>query len=68
MFPYTVKYTESESDIQDINLLYNTHQQHQNTFSENTKNEKIKIPYFSKHRFQNYQRFMAICMARRWRA
>ena len=26
MFPYTVKYTESESDIQNNNLLYKIHQ------------------------------------------
>ena len=32
MFPYRVKYTESEFDIQNINLFYNIHQQHQNTF------------------------------------
>ena len=27
MFSCTVKYTESESDIQNINLFYKTHQQ-----------------------------------------
>ena len=32
MFPYTEKYTESESDIKNNDLLYKTHQQHQNTF------------------------------------
>ena len=32
MFPYTVKYTESESDLKNNNLLYQTHQTHQNTF------------------------------------
>ena len=32
MLPYTVKYTESESDAQNNNLLYKTHQQYQNTF------------------------------------
>jgi hypothetical protein len=30
--------------------------------------EKIKNPYFSKIRSQNDQRFMAILMARLWRA
>ena len=34
MIPYTVKYTESESDIQNINLLYKTHHQCQNTFKQ----------------------------------
>ena len=32
MFSYTVKYTDSESDIQNTNSLYKTHQQCQNTF------------------------------------
>ena len=32
MFPYTVKYTESEYDIQNNNLLYKIDQKHQNTF------------------------------------
>ena len=32
MFPYTEKYTESESDTENNDLLYKTHQQCQNTF------------------------------------
>ena len=32
MFPYRVKYTESEYDIQNNNSLYKIHQQCQNTF------------------------------------
>ena len=32
MFPYTVKYTESESDIQNNDLSYNILQQYQHTF------------------------------------
>ena len=32
MFPYRVKYTESEYDIQNNDLLYKTHQKYQNTF------------------------------------
>ena len=32
MAAYTEKYTESESDIQNNDLLYKTHQKHQNTF------------------------------------
>ena len=31
MFPYRVKYTESEYDIQNNDLLYKIHQKHQNT-------------------------------------
>ena len=32
MFPYTAKYTESESDIQNNDLLYKIHQKWQNAF------------------------------------
>ena len=32
MFPYTVKYTESESDIKNNGSLYKIHQKCQNTF------------------------------------
>ena len=32
MFLYRVKYNESESDIQNNDLLYKTHQQYQNAF------------------------------------
>ena len=32
MFPYTIKHTESECDIQNNDLLYKIHQQHQSTF------------------------------------
>ena len=32
MFPYTVKYTESEYDIQNNDLLYKAHPKHQNIF------------------------------------
>ena len=34
MFTYTVKYTESEYDIQNINSLYKTPPKHQNTFEQ----------------------------------
>ena len=34
MFLYTERYTESEYDIQNINLLFNIHQQCQNTFDK----------------------------------
>ena len=34
MFPYTVNYTESESNIQNNNLLYKIDQQCQNTFEK----------------------------------
>ena len=32
MFPYRVQYTDSESDIQNNDILYTIDQQHQNTF------------------------------------
>ena len=41
MFPYTEKYTESESDIQNNDLLYKTHQQHKNTFEMLETFEKV---------------------------
>ena len=37
MFQYTVKYTESESDIQTINLLYKTDQQCQHFLKNKNK-------------------------------
>ena len=47
MFPYRVNYTESESDIQNYNLLYKIDPKCQNTFEqfekmkmENTKTNK----------------------------
>ena len=48
MIPYRVKYTESEYDIQnsDLLLVYKTHQKHQNTFDEleiKLENQKNKI-------------------------
>ena len=42
MFPYTDIYTESESDIQNINLLYKIHQTCQNTFEYLEHFKKIK--------------------------
>ena len=42
MFAYTAKYTESESDIQNSDLLYETHQKHQNTFEISEKSENIE--------------------------
>ena len=48
MFPYTEKYTESESDIQNNNLLYKIQPKCQNTF-ENL-GEKIKL--------ENVQKFL----------
>ena len=42
MFPYTVKYTESKSDIQNNNVLYKIDQQCQNTFELWEKMKKIK--------------------------
>ena len=69
MFPYRAKYNESESDIQNNDLLYKINQTCKNTFELLDFFLKIsKIHIFQKSRFQNDQRFMAICMARLWRA
>ena len=43
MFPYRVKYTESEYDIQNNNLLYKIDQQCQNTF-EHLKSKSTVYP------------------------
>ena len=45
MFPYTEKYTVSESDIKNSDLFYKTHQQCQNIFDcwENSENTENKI-------------------------
>ena len=49
MFPYTEKYKESESDIQDNNLLYTIHQHCQNTFQKpNTGHFSNKSNNFEK--------------------
>ena len=57
MFPYTGKCTESESDIQNNDLLYRTHQKHQTTFDllemfgkkiRKTKNSKCLFYYIYK--------------------
>ena len=47
MFPYRVKYTESEYDIQNNDLLYKIDQQCQNTFEhwENSKKSNNSILY-----------------------
>ena len=48
MFPYRVKYTESESDIQNNDLLYKIDQQCQNTFEilkNGKKNEKTQFSH-----------------------
>ena len=71
MFPYRVKYNESESDIQNNNLLYEIDPKAKihSKFCKMLKLfEKTKIHIFQKIRFQNDQRFMAIFMARLWRA
>ena len=49
MFPYRVKYTESESDIQNNDLLYKIDQQCQNTFEKLEKwnvSKKLKNQIF----------------------
>ena len=40
MFPYTEKYTESKSDLQNNDLLYKIDQQCRNTFEILEKHEK----------------------------
>ena len=69
MFPYRVKDTESEYDIQNNDLLYKIEQKmpkYIRFFRKCLRKSKIHI--FQKNRFQNDQRFMAIFMARLWRA
>ena len=47
MFPYRIKYTESEYDIQNNDLLYKIHQQCQNTFDILDNFEQIQTnPFF----------------------
>ena len=46
MAAYTEKCTESESDIQSNDLLYKTHQQHQNTFEMLENFVKSKNIYY----------------------
>ena len=48
MFPYRVKYTESEYDLQDNNLLYKIHQQCQNTFE--------LLEFFRKRKKRKYKK------------
>ena len=56
MFPYTEKYTESESDIQNNDLLYKINKKCQNTFnfSENVgkHRENQKSVFFKKFDFK----------------
>ena len=49
MFPYTIKYTESESDIKNNNLLEKIDQQCQNTFGilESVGNKRRKLNNFN---------------------
>ena len=49
MFRYTVIDTESESDIQNSNLLYKTHPQCQNTFEHLEHLEAWKYQKFSSY-------------------
>ena len=49
MFPYRVKYTEFESDIQNNDLLYKISQQCQNTFEHLEhikKNKKLEFSFY----------------------
>ena len=42
MFPYRAKYTESETNIQNNDLLYKINQAHQNTFEHLETNQKFR--------------------------
>ena len=61
MFPYRVKYTESESDIQHNDLLYKIDQKCQNTFEcldclgKNRENQKSV--FFKKKRISKLSAF-----------
>ena len=49
MFPYTIKYTESEYDIQNNDLLYKINQQYQHAFDfcrKDWKNIEKSKKYF----------------------
>ena len=60
MFPYTVKYTESEYAIQNNNLLYKTHQQIQNTFDFGGNLEKSKMFKRIKFLFYNMYSYFVV--------
>ena len=55
MFQYNVKYTESEYDIQNNELLYKIHQKHPNAFEmlEISKNKKIELIFCILYKFHN---------------
>ena len=69
MFSYTETNTQNPNPIFKI-AIYCT--KHTNIvkmyFKKIQKIDKIKIHIFKRNRFQNDQRFMAIFMARLWRA
>ena len=52
MFPYRVKYTECEYDIQNNDLLYNTLPKHQITFDFLKKQKRGKIRTKNKQEIQ----------------
>ena len=52
MFPYRVKYADSESDIQNNNLLYKINQKHQNTFKKKRSFRYKKSIFFKKFDFK----------------
>ena len=60
MFPYRVKYTESEYDIQDNGLLYKIHKQKTKYFqhfgkmeNRNTEVNKCNFLFLNMHGFHN---------------
>ena len=50
MFPYTVKDTEFEYDIQNNNWLYKINQKHQNTFEVLENVGKFRKNYYLKQK------------------
>ena len=55
MFPYTGKYTESESDIQNYNFLYKIDQEYQNTFET-----LVFFGFFENRKFQQKKTFFML--------
>ena len=61
MFPYRVKYTESESDIKNSNLFYKKPQKYQNIF-ENCKmfQKNLKIVFLLLILYKLYNSYFVI--------
>ena len=65
MFPYTVKYTDSESDIQDKDLLYKIHNNSKSfpffCKKMKNKNEQKTIPFYFVIGINSIIRFCNVC-------